>query len=188
MFEVKDLQKSLQQYDEVITVARTLVLKKSGLYGQSWIICRPFSMLEQAWIKAGRIRTIQEKKGEQEITDEPISDDFFHIINYCIFGLILLTEKPQESFSDEQLKTHYDQKAQIARELFKKKNHDYGEAWRILAISTMVDLSLMKVARAQTMHKNSIDSEEALSEIFRDILNYAVFCRIKINEGENSLL
>lgn len=178
-------EKSLEQYDSVIINAKEIVLKKSGLYGQSWEICRPFSMLDQAGIKIQRIRTIQENAGVQRVTDEPIADDFRHIINYCIFGLILLNGGiPQDQSVAEQ----YDIFSNETRNLFEKKNHDYGEAWRELAISSMTDLMLMKLMRAKYMHKTRTDSKEALNEIFKDILNYAVFCRIKISEGEDPLL
>lgn len=178
-------EKSQEQYDSVIANAKEIVLKKSGLYGQSWDICRPFSMLDQVWIKIQRIRTTQENAGVQRVKDEPIADDFGHIINYCIFGLILLNGGiPQGQNIAEQ----YDIFSNETRNLFEKKNHDYGEAWRDLAISSMVDLMLMKAMRAKHMHKKRTDSKEALSEIFKDILNYAVFCKIRISEGEDPLL
>lgn len=188
MLKTVDVEYTLRQYAEVINTTKETFLEKNNQYGQSWIIARPFSMLEQMWIKVVRIRTIQEKKGEQKVEDEPIDQDFYHIINYCILGLILINKKPTKALSPKELERFYEEAVNTGIELCKKKNHDYGEAWRELAISTMIDLMLMKYIRARTMHYNKTDSEKALCEIFLDIFNYAVFCRIKIDEGENPLI
>jgi hypothetical protein len=182
-----DIEKTVLQYKEVTDYAKTVVLSKNDKYGQSWLVSRPFSMLEQVWIKIHRIRTIQEKSGEQKIQDEPIHDDFYHIINYCIFGLILM-EQPGWVLSLVKLKKHYDNVIKEALTLCRKKNHDYGEAWRILNISSMIDLMLMKFYRAKTMYSNRSLQSKDLDEIFKDILNYAIFCRIRINEGTDPLL
>jgi hypothetical protein len=188
MSSTVNIEKTLKQYAEVTDVTRKIVIEKNNEYGQSWIIARPFSILEQAWIKLKRIRTAQEEQGEMKIIDEPIEDDFNHIINYCIFGLILIEEKPLKNFSPKDLIGKYNAVIQKVLDLCKNKNHDYGEAWRILSISTMVDLMLMKCIRAQQMHRNRADSPEKIMEIFKDIMNYSIFCKIKINEGEDPLL
>ncbi len=182
-----DIEKTISQYQQVTTTAKETVLSKNDEYGQSWIIFRPFSMLDQIFIKLQRIRTIQEK-GVQEIKEEPIEEDFYHIINYCTFGLILINIKPQTDFSKEELSTQYDTTTNAVLDLCKSKNHDYGEAWRLLNVSSMVDLSLAKCLRGKMMQNNKALTEPKLSEILKDIMNYAIFCRIRITEGTDPMI
>ncbi len=183
-----NLEKTLGQYDQVVSKTKAIVLQKNDDYGQSWLLFRPFSMLEQAWIKIMRIRSIQEKGGVQKIVDEPITQDFLHVINYSVFGIMLTKEKLKEELTIDALSEKYDAVVDTVKELYKNKTHDYNEAWRDMAISTMVDIMLSKAVRGKTMHAKKTDTPEALFEIFRDILNYSIFCLIRIEEGTDSLL
>lgn len=103
------LEKTLTQYDEVVSQAKQLVLSKNDEYGQSWRMFRPFSLLEQVRIKLMRIRSIQEKNGKQKITDEPIQQDFVHTLNYCVFGLLLIKHGEQPESEVAILEKQYDE-------------------------------------------------------------------------------
>lgn len=179
-----------RQYREVIAVTKSTFVNKNKKYGRSWIVIRPFSILDQAWIKIKRIRTVQEKQGMQKITDEPLEEDFDHIINYCVMGIIRCNHSLEElhAMPVESLIDAYDTAVNLSLSLCENKNDDYGEAWRELHISSMVDLMLAKHLRGGMMHSQGILGSNDLLEILKDIMNYAVFCRIRINEGSNPLL
>lgn len=183
-----NLEKTLSQYDSVISKAMAIVLKKDKEYNQSWLLFRPFSMLEQLWIKPMRIRRIQEKKGATKIIDEPIEEDFVHIINYAVFGIILVKRLISSEVSTDELEKVYTSVVDDIKQLYKNKTDDYGEAWRDIAISTMVDVMLVKLLRGKAKHEKGKDTPDDLCEIFRDVFNYAVFCLIRIEEGTNPLI
>ena len=163
-------------------------LKKTIDYGTSWRVYRTISVADQIYIKAKRIRTIQEK-GAQRISDDS-SSEFMGIVNYAIIGLIQLDKQNDET---EELPVHevaflYKEKVSVAKKLMLDKNHDYGEAWREMAQESFVDLILAKILRIKQILLN--DGETIMSEgidaNFYDILNYAAFALILIEEGLHS--
>jgi hypothetical protein len=175
---------TLQQYASVIEQCKHLYLKKTSDYGTSWRVLRTISVVDQIYIKAYRIRTIQEL-GQQKIEDD-ISSEFTGIINYAIIGLIQLhlTEDGEEELRIEDAAKFYEGYAGDAVELMKKKNHDYGEAWRQMSQESLVDLILMKLQRMRQIisNKGKTIVSEGLDANFYDILNYAVFALILIAE------
>jgi hypothetical protein len=141
-------------------------------------------LTDQIFIKAQRIRSIQEK-GAQRIEDG-IEGEFIGIINYCIIALIQksLESSDQMEFSPEELSDFYDQQVETTLELLRNKNHDYGEAWRDMRISSMTDLILMKIFRTKQIENNQGVTlvSEGVEANYQDMLNYAVFCLIKFKE------
>ena len=149
-------------------------------YGTAWRVLRSSSLTDQIFIKAQRIRTIQEK-GEQKVSDG-IAAEFKGIINYCVIGLIQLdiNDEEIEDLSVETCSTLYDEKIAIVKELMENKNHDYGEAWREMSQESFVDLILMKLHRMRQIIRNDGKTimSEGLDANYMDILNYAVFAMI----------
>jgi len=169
-----------EQYDEAVEKSRDIFLKKTADYGTSWRVYRTISIVDQIYIKAKRIRTIQEK-GEQRIGDDIISE-FKGILNYAVIGLIQLdlqTEEIEELPVDTVEKL-YSEKIVIAKKLMQDKNHDYGEAWRDMSQQSFTDLILAKLLRIKKILSNdgkTIMSEGVDANYF-DIINYAVFALI----------
>lgn len=177
---------TIQQYSEIIASCKEIFEKKTKDYGTAWRILRLPSITDQIYIKAQRIRSIQEK-GAQKI-QENIESEFIGIINYCIMALIqmhLTTEDPME-ISYEVLEPLYDQSALATRELLTNKNHDYGEAWREMRVSSMTDIILMKLLRVKQIEDNAGKTliSEGIGANYQDMINYAVFCMIKLKEGK----
>ena len=176
------------QYDEVITACRNTFIKKTKDYGTSWRVYRIISVADQIYIKAKRIRTIQQNK-EQKIGDD-IKSEFAGILNYAIIGLIQLdihNEDEPEDLEVEAVMNMYDEKALMAKKLMQDKNHDYGEAWREMSSESYADLSLAKILRIKQIIANEgkTISSEGIDANFFDILNYAVFALIQISEGKH---
>jgi hypothetical protein len=161
--------------------------KKNKDYGTSWRILRLPSLTDQIFIKAQRIRSIQEK-GAQKILDG-IEGEFIGIINYCIIALIQksLEKSDQMEFSAEELSNFYDLQVETTLELLRNKNHDYGEAWRDMRVSSMTDLILMKIFRTKQIENNEGVTlvSEGVEANYQDMLNYAVFCLIKLKEEQS---
>ncbi len=179
------MEKTNQQYDQVISVCRSLFLKKMKDYGTAWRILRPQSLTDQIYIKAQRIRSIEEK-GISKV-GEGIKPEFIGIINYCIMGLIQLELGPSdEELTFEKTAEMYDTYFQKAKTLMMDKNHDYGEAWRNMRISSYTDLILMKIKRTKQIEDNQGQTlvSEGIDANYMDMINYAVFAMIKI-EFEN---
>jgi len=172
------------EYRQVISYCKALFDKKNKDYGTSWRILRLPSLTDQIFIKAQRIRSIQDK-GAQRIEDG-IEGEFIGIINYCIIALIQksLESSDQMEFTPEELSGFYDQQVETTLELLRNKNHDYGEAWRDMRISSMTDLILMKIFRTKQIENNQGVTlvSEGVEANYQDMLNYAVFCLIKFNE------
>lgn len=171
------------EYKEVVARCRTLFEKKTQDYGASWRILRPSSLTDQIFIKAQRIRSIEEK-GTQKV-DEDIRSEFVGIINYCIIALIQAefgTDASQEATTEDIL-TAYDKHTEINLALLKNKNHDYGEAWRDMRVSSMTDIILMKLLRIRQIEENRGKTlvSEGVESGYRDIINYAIFALIKLN-------
>ena len=171
------------EYKEVVARCRTLFEKKTQDYGASWRILRPSSLTDQIFIKAQRIRSIEEK-GAQRV-DEDIRSEFVGIINYCIIALIQAefgTDASQE-ITKEDILAAYDKHTEINLALLKNKNHDYGEAWRDMRVSSMTDIILMKLLRIRQIEENRNKTlvSEGVESGYRDIINYAIFALIKLN-------
>jgi len=181
MSKEKDTSK---QYDAVIDRCVSLFEKKTTDYGTAWRILRPSSLTDQIFIKAQRIRTIEEK-GESKV-GEGIEDEFIGIINYSLMALIQLelpADAPLELAPNDAV-TFYKQQATITKDLMMAKNHDYGEAWRDMRVSSFTDLILMKILRIKQIEDNQGKTlvSEGIDSGFRDMINYAVFALVQMGE------
>jgi hypothetical protein len=167
-------------YTNVINVCRDIFSKKTKDYGTAWRILRPSSLTDQLFIKAQRIRTIQET-GENKV-GETIEDEFIAIVNYCIMAIIQLreTELTELEIAPEKAEELYDKYAKEAFELMERKNHDYGEAWRDMRVSSLTDLILQKIFRVKQIedNKGATIISEGIDANYFDMLNYSVFALI----------
>jgi hypothetical protein len=175
-----------KQYDEVISSCKDIFLKKAKDYGTAWRVLRTISITDQIFIKAQRIRTIQEK-GSQKVADD-IGGEFKGIINYAIIGLIqlgLAKDAPDEIPVNEA-SALYDRYVSETKVVMQDKNHDYGEAWRSLSQESLVDLILMKLQRIRQILFNEGKTlvSEGIDANYHDIINYAVFARILMIESK----
>ena len=174
---------SLEQYDNVVMRCSELFINKLKDYGPSWQILRPSSLTDQIYIKAKRIRSMQET-GVNRV-GESIEGEFVAMINYGLIGLIQLDE---DNIVDEMdilsASNYYAYYLDATKALFNKKNHDYGEAWRDMRISSMVDLILMKILRIKQIEDNDGKTtvSEGIAPGYQDIINYSVFCLILMDE------
>lgn len=178
------MSQTAEQYKKVITNCRSIFEKKGQDYGTAWRILRISSLTDQIFIKAQRIRTIQET-GVNKV-GENVEGEFIAIVNYCVMGLIQLelgTSTMEEIPIDEAVK-RYDQKTTEAFDLMEKKNHDYGEAWRDMRVSSLTDLIMMKILRTKQIEDNDGNTliSEGIDANYLDMLNYAVFALILMNE------
>jgi hypothetical protein len=172
------------QYAERRAACRQLFERKTIDYGTAWRVLRPSSLTDQIFIKAQRIRTIEEN-GSQKVADG-IEDEFVGIVNYCIMALIQLElpkDAPLELGAAEALAL-YDKHYEQTYQLMMAKNHDYGEAWRDMRISSFTDLILMKLLRVKQIEDNQGKTlvSEGLDANYADMINYAMFGLIKIHE------
>jgi hypothetical protein len=181
-----DMDTTNEQYDKVVENCRKVFLSKTADYGTSWRVYRTISVADQIYIKARRIRTIQEKK--QQLIADSIQGEFEGILNYAIIGLIQLEldETASEQLSVPEVREHYHRQIKIARDLMLQKNHDYGEAWREMSPESFVDLTLAKLLRIKQIIANNgqTNVSEGIDANFLDILNYAAFALILINESK----
>lgn len=170
------------EFDDVIAVCRSLFLKKTKDYGTAWRILRPSSITDQIFIKAQRIRTLEEKK--VSLVGEGITSEYIGIINYCVIAMMQLelTENDPTDMSFDTVQSLFDAKIQETKDLMFAKNHDYGEAWRDMRISSLTDLILMKVFRVKQIEDNEGQTiaSEGINANYQDMLNYSVFALIKI--------
>ena len=171
------------EYTNVINVCRETFSKKTKDYGTAWRILRPSSLTDQLFIKAQRIRTIQ-VTGENKV-GESVDNEFVAIVNYCVMALIQVREvELKELDIDADLAISlYDKYIQEAFDLMMKKNHDYGEAWRDMRISSLTDLILMKILRVKQIENNNGTTiiSEGIDANYFDMLNYSVFSLIHLN-------
>jgi len=177
------LTDTINQYDSIVAKARELVRKKSVDYGESWRELRLSSITDQIYVKAKRIRQIEEAGGKQEIPDS-VESEYYDILNYSIFALIRLEEKKKDSDGSWELIESFDRILGAIRDLMVKKNRDYGDAWRDMRVSSITDQILVKAFRIKEIQKKMgrvIASEGTESE-FRDIINYAIFALILISQ------
>lgn len=177
------MELTIQQYNSAIDKCKDIFLKKTTDYGTAWRILRTSSLTDQIFIKANRIRTIQQT-GESKIS-EGIEDEFIGIINYCVMALIQLELKDDNRLELDNKETiqHYQDFSERARDLMVQKNHDYGEAWRDMRVSSLTDLILMKILRVKQIENNSGKTliSEGIDANYYDMLNYAVFALIHLN-------
>ena len=178
-----------EQFEKVMAECRSLFVKKLHDYGAAWRILRPSSLTDQIYIKANRIRSL-EMKGVS-LVGEGIRPEFIGIVNYAIIGLIQLekgfSEKPDDMSVEEAVEA-YDKHANEALQLMLRKNHDYDEAWRMMRISSYTDLILMKVFRTKQIEMLQGDTlvSEGVDANYLDMLNYAVFGLIKLEENKTA--
>lgn len=172
----------VEKYDAIISLCRDIFEKKLKDYGPSWRHLRPVSITDQIFIKAKRLRTLDTLK-EQKIQDTP-EDEWIGIINYGIIALIQIELKNtgDNDLSYEECLHLYDQKVKEVKHLMLKKNHDYGDAWKDMRISSFIDLVLVKLHRIKQIEDNEgkTIASEGVEANYMDIINYSVFAMIKL--------
>ena len=172
-----------QEYDAIIKICTDIFTKKMKDYGTAWRILRTRSITDQIYIKATRIRSLEEKKESK--VGEGIYPEFIGIINYAIMGIIQLELGPsEEKMDEEEVSALYNKYFEEAKQLMLKKNHDYDEAWRGMRISSYTDLILMKLNRTKQIENNEGKTfvSEGLDANYADIINYSVFALIKLHD------
>jgi hypothetical protein len=182
------MSRTNEQYDQAAQTCRTIFIKKTRDYGTSWRVLRTISIADQLYIKARRIRTLQET-GAQKVGEDK-AGEFQAMVNYGIIGLIQLSIGPEaaEELSVDEAGRWYDEKLALARETMIAKNHDYGEAWRDMSQESFTDLILMKILRIRQIVANDGQTliSEGIDSNFIDIINYSLFALILIGEGRHS--
>jgi len=177
------MQKTLSQYNQIVTICRDIFEKKMKDYGASWRILRAESVTDQIYIKAQRIQSIEQKK-TQMIGDD-IRSEFIGIVNYSIIGLIQIEANDglPVNLEPAQALSLYNSQFDRVRALMMAKNHDYGEAWRSMRISSFTDLILMKIYRTKQIedHLGQTMVSEGIDANYMDMINYAIFALIKID-------
>tara|TARA_R110002049_G_scaffold3795_2_gene27457 strand:- start:3035 stop:3574 length:540 start_codon:yes stop_codon:yes gene_type:complete len=178
------MQDTSKQYDAVIDTCKSLFTKKMSDYGSAWRILRLPSLTDQIFIKAQRIRGLQQNAVRK--VDEGEVSEFIGIINYCIMALIQLEKGvvEQPDMSTEIAIELYEKHVAITKELMENKNHDYGEAWRDMRVSSLTDLILQKLLRVKQIENNQGKTlvSEGIDANYQDMINYAVFAMIHLNE------
>ena len=181
------MQDTSSQYDKIITKCRDLFNRKMKDYGSAWRILRLPSLTDQIFIKAQRIRSLQEN--EIQKVDEGQVSEFIGIINYCIMALIQLEKgiADQPDLSPEEASKLYEDQINVNKNLMMNKNHDYGEAWREMRVSSLTDLILQKLLRVKQIEDNKGKTlvSEGVDANYQDMINYAVFAMIHLGEAEN---
>ena len=176
------MQDTSKQYDAVIDECRSLFEKKMSDYGSAWRILRLPSLTDQIFIKAQRIRQLQENKVRKG--DEGVVSEFIGIINYSIMALIQLEKGVVENpdLNTEEATALYDKHSKITKELMMDKNHDYGEAWRDMRVASLTDLILQKLLRVKQIEDNKGKTivSEGIDANYQDMINYAVFAMIHL--------
>ncbi|MFV0247403.1 MAG: DUF1599 domain-containing protein [Tenacibaculum sp.] len=181
------MKSTSKQYDKIVDKCRMLFVKKIADYGSAWRILRPSSLTDQLFIKAQRIRQLQENPVRK--VDEGEISEFKGIINYAVIGLIQLElgVANQSDLTAEQATALYNKHIGITRDLMKNKNHDYGEAWRKVRISSLTDLILQKLLRVKQIENNKGKTliSEGIDANYRDMINYAIFALIHHSEKQD---
>lgn len=184
-----EYKRTEEQFGNIIAECRLLFTQKFKDYGASWRVMRPTAITDQISIKAKRIRSVQ-VKGENKV-GESLKNEFIAIVNYAIMGMVQLekgyTDAPEEE--KKVLLSWYDEYAERSKQLMFSKNHDYGEAWRSMRISSITDIILQKIFRTKQIEDNqgSTKVSEGIDANYLDMLNYAIFALIKISEGEDAM-
>jgi hypothetical protein len=170
------------EYDAVINTCKGLFMKKTRDYGTAWRILRPQSITDQIFIKAQRIRTLEEKKVSK--VGEDITGEYIGIVNYCVIAMMQLesTADTAMELAPDHVEHLFDDSVKETKELMFAKNHDYGEAWRDMRISSLTDLILMKLLRVKQIEDNKglTEASEGVKANYQDMLNYSVFALIKL--------
>ncbi|PKA97166.1 uncharacterized protein DUF1599 [Flavobacteriaceae bacterium MAR_2009_75] len=173
-----------EQYDEVIKICRELFQNKMKDYGSAWRILRLPSLTDQIYIKAQRIRSLQ--KNEVRKVDEGEKSEFIGIINYSIMALIQLEKGivEQPDMETQEAVELFDKHVSVTKQLMENKNHDYGEAWRDMRVSSLTDLILQKLLRVKQIEDNQGKTlvSEGIDANYQDMVNYSVFAMIHLNE------
>ncbi len=176
------MQKTLKQYDNVTSVCKSLFEKKLHDYGSAWRILRLSSLTDQIFIKAQRIRGLQ--KNSVQKVDEGESEEFIGIINYSVMALIQIEKGISEApdMNANECSHLYDTMIKKTRDLMMNKNHDYGEAWREMRVSSLTDLILQKLLRVKQIEDNEGNTlvSEGIDANYTDIINYAIFALIHL--------
>jgi len=177
------MELTISQYNEIIKTCREIFVRKNKDYGDSWREFRPSSLTDQIYIKAQRIRNI-ELTQKNEVGDSIVSE-FKSIINYGIIALIQLDTFPSEEvITEDQLINLYDGKVKLTQDLMVKKNSDYGEIWRDMRATSFTDMILVKLLRIKQIEDNdgATDISEGVDANYKDIINYAIFALIRLQE------
>ncbi|MFN2261811.1 MAG: DUF1599 domain-containing protein [Psychroflexus sp.] len=173
-----------QQYDEVVDKCRELFLNKAKDYGTAWRILRLTSLTDQIYIKAQRIRSLQENKTQK--IQENQDSEFIGIVNYSVMALIQikLGVSNQPDLSADEAINHYDDLVAKTKQLMMNKNHDYGEAWRDMRVSSLTDLILQKILRIKQIENNQGKTlvSEGIDANYQDMINYSIFALIHLSE------
>lgn len=184
---IASMQRTAKQYDQVVQVCRTLFINKMKDYGSAWRILRLPSLTDQIYIKAQRIRGLQENDVRK--VDEGAAAEFIGIINYSLMALVQLEKGivEQPDLSLEEATVLYDKKIQLTKDLMEAKNHDYGEAWREMRISSLTDLILQKLLRVKQIEDNKGKTlvSEGIDANYQDMINYSIFALILLDEQKN---
>lgn len=181
------MQDTSKQYDAVIETCRSLFINKMSDYGSAWRILRLPSLTDQIFIKAQRIRSLQQNDVRK--VDEGEQSEFIGIINYSIMALIQLEKGvvEQPDLTTEEATVLYDEKVTITKQLMQDKNHDYGEAWRDMRVSSLTDLILQKLLRVKQIEDNSGKTivSEGIDANYQDMINYAIFAMIHLSDSNS---
>jgi hypothetical protein len=182
------VEKTITQYQAIISLCKELFTKKTKDYGTAWRILRPKSLTDQIFIKAQRIRTLEET-GKNKV-GEGIQDEFIGIINYAVMALIQMQDHDSSDtdWPVDKAVMAYQSQVNTTFELMMNKNHDYGEAWRDMRVSSFTDLILMKLLRIKQIEDNQGKTivSEGIESGYQDILNYAVFALIQLEEAKQA--
>ena len=172
------------QYDQIIGKCKSIFISKNADYGTSWRVMRISSIMDQIFIKAQRIRNIEEKAVKK--VDEGVDSEYMGIINYCVIALIQLELKDSKKMdlSTTQLTKLYNKYISQTKSLMENKNHDYGEAWRDMLVSTFTDMLLMRVLRIRQISsaKGNTIMSEGIDSNLMDMINYSIFALIQLEE------
>ncbi|MDE6298327.1 MAG: DUF1599 domain-containing protein [Muribaculaceae bacterium] len=174
------------EFEAMKQKCREIFVKKLEDYGTSWRVMRPSSLTDQIYIKARRIRSIEEKGIEKAKVNEGIEPEFVGIVNYCAIALIILGSENPEQLKKEDAVKGYEEAIERATGLMQNKNHDYDEAWRHMRVSSFTDIILQKLLRTKEIESNDGKTlvSEGVDANYMDMINYALFALIKLNYGE----
>lgn len=177
-------KKTIEEFNKAIGKCRAIFVVKLKDYGTSWRVMRPSSLTDQIYIKARRIRSIEEKGNENLRVKEGIVPEFIGIVNYCAIALIQMKMGSGEPISGEEALKLYDEEIARSTKLMLDKNHDYDEAWRHMRVSSFTDIILQKLLRTKEIesHDGATLVSEGIDANYRDMINYALFALIKLED------
>lgn len=177
---------TIKEFAAMTAMCRDIFIKKMSDYGTSWRVMRPCSLTDQIYIKAKRIRSLEEKGLDAALVNEGIEPEFIGIVNYCAIAMIQLKLGEGESISHEEAAELYDNAIADSTALMLNKNHDYDEAWRNMRVSSFTDIILQKLLRTREIENHSGKTliSEGVDANYMDIINYALFALIKLNYAD----